>query len=128
MLDLSAAFDVIDHNILFRRLEHTYGIASSALSWIKSYLSDRSQCVAVGSVLSDSQTLAIGVPQGSVLGPKLYCMFSKPIGEICRLHNMKYHIYADDTQVYIVVEPMENWGGGTYHQGSRTVCPIFVNG
>ena len=85
-------------------------IASSALSWIKSYLSDRSQCVAVGSVLSDSQTLAIGVPQGSVLGPKLYCMFSKPIGEICRLHNMKYHIYADDTQVYIVVEPMENWG------------------
>ena len=111
MLDLSAAFDVIDHNILFRRLEHTYGISSSALSWIKTYLSDRSQCVAVGSVLSDSQTLAIGVPQGSVLGPKLYCMFSKPIGEICRLHNMKYHIYADDTQVYIVVEPMENWGG-----------------
>ena len=110
MLDLSAAFDVIDLNILFRRLEHTYGIASSALSWIKSYLSDRSLCIAVGSVLSDSQTLGIGVSQGSMLGSKLSCMFSKPIGEIGRLHNMKYHIYADDTQVYIVVEPMENWG------------------
>jgi hypothetical protein len=109
MLDLSAAFDVIDHHILFRRLEHTYGITGSALSWIKSYLSDRSQRVAIGSVLSDTQALAIGVPQGSVLGPKLYCMFSKPIGDICRFHNMKYHIYADDTQIYIVVEPMKNW-------------------
>ena len=114
MLDLSAAFDVIDHHILFRRLENTYGIAGSALSWIKSYLSDRSQRVAVGSILSDAKKLTIGVPQGSVLGPKLYCMFSKPIGEICRLHNMRYHIYADDTQVYIGVEPLDNWENISY--------------
>ena len=100
MLDLSATFDVIEHHILFRRLENTYRIAGTALSWMKSYLSDRSQRVAIGSILTDAQTLTIGV-----LWPKLYCMFSKPIGEICRLHNMRYHIYADDTQVYIVVEP-----------------------
>lgn len=109
MLDLSAAFDVIDHQILFRRLEFSYGITSSALSWIQSYLSDRCQRVAVGSELSESQEITIGVPQGSVLGPRLYCLFSKPIGQICDLHDMDYHCYADDSQIYIVVEPRQNW-------------------
>lgn len=109
MLDLSSAFDVIDHQILFQRLKHSYGITGSALAWIKSYLCDRRQCVAVGSELSESQEIKIGVPQGSVLGPRLYCLFSKPIGRICDLHDMDYHCYADDSQIYIVVEPRDNW-------------------
>ena len=70
LLDLCAAFDVIDHKILQTRLEHSFGVTGSALSWIKSYLSDRSQCVAIGMTTSEGKCLNFGVPQGSVLGPR----------------------------------------------------------
>jgi hypothetical protein len=83
MLDLSAAFDVIDHDILFNRLQHSFGIDGDALLWIKSYLHGRSQ-----RVKSISMELKYGVPQGSVLGPKMYCIFSKPIGVICSRHDL----------------------------------------
>ena len=63
MLDLSAAFDVIDHDILFDRLQYSFGISGSALSWIRSYLTDRSQCVSIGSVHSENMVLKHGVPQ-----------------------------------------------------------------
>lgn len=109
MLDLSAAFDVIDHDILFRRLEYSYGIAGSALRWLHSYLGDRSQRVSIDSTLSEPKFFRIGLPQGLVLGPKIYCMYAKPIGEICHRNNMNYHCYADDTQIYIMVEPRDNW-------------------
>lgn len=78
MLDLSAAFDVIDHSILVKRLKFSYGIGGDALAWIESYLTNRHQRVAVLSSTSADFQLNYGVPQGSVLGPKLYCMFSKP--------------------------------------------------
>ena len=65
--------------------------------------------VAVGSVHSNSIQLNSGVPQVSVLGLRLYCMFSKPIAEICKRHNMLYHCYADDSQVYLVIEPIDSW-------------------
>jgi exonuclease III len=109
MLDLSAAFDVIDHGILQRRLEDSFGVTGSALTWIQSYLSDRSQCVAVGGSTSEGKCLSFGVPQGSVLGPRKYCLYSKPIGTICQRHNFRYHCYADDTQVYIGIMPNEKW-------------------
>ena len=109
MLDLSAAFDVIDHHILYERLEYSYGIRDDALSWFQSYLTGRSQCVAIGSRTSSAKYLTFGVPQGSVLGPRKYCLYSKPIGEICCRHNMLYHCYADDTQVYMVIRPSDSW-------------------
>lgn len=109
MLDLSAAFDVIDHSILVKRLKFSYGIGGDALAWIESYLTNRYQRVAVLSSASADFQLNYGVPQGSVLGPKLYCMFSKPICEICRKHGMSFHSYADDTQVYMVVKPSLAW-------------------
>ena len=108
MLDLSAAFDVIDHSILQERLEYSFGITGSALDWLISYLTNRTQRIVIGSVRSDEISLEFGVPQGSVLGRKLYCIFSKPIGEICKRHNMIYHCYADDTQVYLVIKPLDN--------------------
>jgi hypothetical protein len=62
--------DVIDHDILFNRLQHSFGIDEDALLWIKSYLHGRSQRVAIGTVKSNSMELKYGVPQGSVLGQK----------------------------------------------------------
>ena len=109
LLDLSAAFDVIDHKILQMRLEYSYGVTGSALSWIKSYLSDRLQHVAIGKSTSEGKRLDFGVPQGSVRGPREYCFYSKPIGEICCQHDLLYHRYPDDTQVYIAILPKETW-------------------
>lgn len=106
LLDILAAFDVIDHT--FQRLETTYGIHEKSLAWIKSYLTNKHQRVVTGSDTSDPCHLQFGVPQGSVLGPKLYCLFSKLIGDICRNHGFKYHCYADDIQVYMIIKPYEN--------------------
>jgi hypothetical protein len=108
-LDLSASFDVIDHDIHFDRLQYSFGISGSALSWIRSYLTDRLLCVSIRSVHSDNMVLKHGVPQGSVLGPRLYSMFSKPVGNICKKHGMAYHCYADDAQIYQVIKPLDNW-------------------
>jgi hypothetical protein len=109
MLDLSAAFDVIDHNILLNRLDYAFGISGDVFSWIKSYLVDRTQRVAINLDHSDNMQLKYGVPQISVLGPTLYCMFAKLVGEICRRHGMSYHNYADDTPVYQILKPTGDW-------------------
>jgi hypothetical protein len=77
--------------------------------WIVSYLSDRTQHIAIGSTQSNSLQLNYGVPQGSVLGLRKYCMFCKPIDEICSRHGMNYHCYVDDTQVYLVIKPRDIW-------------------
>ena len=106
LLDLSAAFDTIDHSILFYRLHECYGINGLALSWFESYLSDRTQSVKVGSVLSHPMDLKFGVPQGSVLGPLLFSMYTNPLSSIIQSHRgIKHHFYADDTQLYITLSP-----------------------
>ena len=71
MLDLSATFDTIDHNILITRLSTWYGISGTALSWFNSYLTDRQQAIKIGNCFSDMLPTSCGVPQGSVLGPLL---------------------------------------------------------
>ncbi len=85
LLDLSAAFDTIDHNILLNRLENSVGISGIALAWFKSYLSDRHQFVAVNEEVYRSQ-VQYGVPQGSVLGPLLFTLYMLPLGNIIRKH------------------------------------------
>ena len=109
LLDLSAAFNTIDHShhtILLDRLNVYYGISELALSWFKSYLSGRTHSVKVGSTLSHPAALHYGVPQGSVLGPILFSLYTNPIGSIIHSHrSINYHFYAEDTQLYITLSP-----------------------
>ena len=104
LLDLSSAFDTIDHEVLFNLWQDTFGISGSALSLLKSYLHGRSQCVQIEGIVSEYAKLVCGVPQGSVLGPLNFCMYMYPIGSILRHHGINYHIYADDTQLYITFD------------------------
>ena len=107
MLDLSAAFDTIDHATLLKALEFQCGITGTVLKWFGSYLSGRVQAVKIGSVLSAFLNLAFGVPQGSVLGPILFVLYTSPISSIVDRHGLKFHLYADDTQLYIAFKPKD---------------------
>ena len=105
LLDLSAAFDTVSHNIILKRLTSNYGVCGRALDWIKSYLADRSQCVVVRGNYSEAATLKYGVPQGSVLGPMLFSDYSSPVAALIRSHGIAAQCYADDTQLYVSFEP-----------------------
>ena len=91
MLDLSAAFDTVDHGILLHRLQSKLGLRDKALSWFKSYLAGRTQQL----------NLSCGVPQGSCLGPLLFTIYASSLFDILKSHLPSVHTYADDTQLYI---------------------------
>ena len=105
LLDLSAAFDTIDHSILCERLSSTFGLAGIVLRWFQSYLADRTQSVVVPGAQSPPSLLKYGVPQGSVLGPVLFTMYTKPLSSIIRLSGLSYHFFADDTQLHDSTKP-----------------------
>ena len=105
LLDLSAAFDTVDHNVMLHRLSHDVGVGQTALKWFKSYLSDRVQAVYVNGSTSPARPLTCGVPQDSVLGPQLFAIYAAPVSTIIRNNNLMSHFYADDTQIYITVKP-----------------------
>ena len=101
-LDLSAAFDTVDHDILLQRLYTLYGMNGTVQEWFRSYLTNRQTKVCIASSYSKPRLLKCGVPQGSVLGARLYTMYTRPMADIMSRHNVCYHSYADDSQIYIV--------------------------
>ena len=107
LLDLSAAFDTIDNDTLLHALQFQCGITGTVLKWFASYLCDRLQAVRIGAAISDFVRLVFGVPQGSVLGPILFTIYTAPLGAIVRRHGLLYHFYADDTQLYIMFKPKD---------------------
>jgi hypothetical protein len=106
MLDLSAAFDTVNHEMLLERLSVRYGVRDQAYKWMLSYLSGRKQFVTINGSRSQEHSKDCDVPQGSVLGPNLYEAYTAaPVGDIFRKHGIDFGIYADDTQAYLPFTP-----------------------
>ena len=106
LLDLSAAFDTVDHSILLHRLQTRFGISDAPLSWFRSYLSDRKQFVSPNGTSSRDQPVAFGVPQGSCLGPLMFTLYTSPLFDVINSHLPSMHCYADDTQLSLSFKPV----------------------
>ena len=107
LLDFTAAFDVLDHDILFHRLSSRYGITGQAKKWFMSYMQGRSHSVMIKDIVSPPSYLECGVPQGSVAGPVIFTLYSAPLQDIISAHGVRSVVYADDTQLYLTFNPTE---------------------
>ncbi len=107
-IDLSSAFDFVDHGILLSRLEHCIGIRGTVLNWFQSFLSNRRFSVSIGKYSSSVVHSTCVVPQGSILAPILFSPYMLPMGSIFRRFGVSYQCYDDDTQLYIPLKRDDN--------------------
>ena len=105
LLDLSAAFDTIDHQVFVSRLQEDYGVTGGVTDWMESYLKNRHQVVAINDTFSEKVPLKYGFPQGSKIGPFGFKLYTKPLTQIVKKYGISIHLYADDTQLYIDFDP-----------------------
>ena len=101
LLDLTAAFDTVDHDLMLLKLERQFGLRGIVLKWFQSYLCDRIFQVVYRPNGSTSRTVHVtcSVPQSSVLGPRLFIMYTADLEEKADEHGVNYHAFADDTQL-----------------------------
>ena len=93
-------FDTVDHSLLLNVLEISFGITGSCFSWFNSYLSNRSFYVSIESFRSSVTTLTYGVPQGSIIGPLLFILYTSELSNIISSFSLDSQIYADDSYIY----------------------------
>jgi hypothetical protein len=101
LLDLTAAFDTIDHELLLLRLERQFGVCGRALDWFQSYSTGRIYCVVFGGSKSSVIHVTCSVPQGSVLGPLLFILYTADLADLASTFGVNLHAFADDTQLYL---------------------------
>ncbi len=124
-LDLSSAFDIVNHEILLRRLQNEFGIHGKVLDWFKSYLHNRGQQISIESMLSQRFDLDSGVPQGSCLGPLLFIIYAFKLFKIIEDPLPDSHGYADDTQLYLSFKPSLSTFDGVLHREDKTLDDPF---
>ena len=110
LLDLSVAFNTLDHKLILHRLEHRFGIKDTALNWISDNLTNRTQQVVQdnpkGEAIQSKPAIPTqGIPQGSVLGPLSFTLYTSPLGHLYHKHAVSFHCYEDDQQNYLGSKP-----------------------
>ena len=103
-LDFAKAFDTVDHRILLSKLQN-YGIRGVANDWFESYLTNHKQAVKVGDIFSEQKFITCGVPQGSLLGPKLFFLYINEIKKSPKILN--FFLFADDTSTLLTNKKVE---------------------
>ena len=126
LLDLSAAFDTVDYDILLSLLEQRFGVSNLDLPWLASYLTDREQTVYLSGAYCLSRRLDFGVPQGSVLGPILFLLYTSPSYDITLKLAINCHFFADDTQCYtgFMVSPSNDSQTAAMHAMERCISEM----